>query len=182
MANKKGPYSFLDVISDDGKLIKRMTCEETGMIAFLDPSIPSHAATIKEIEDSMAYEEKLETQEDSVRSWYHERAKIKFEREPEDVKDNPNDAFLDNRYSPETILFPEEKTALEETAEVTRQIIDEAPENLKEFFYARFGDGLSVSEIGRRDGVSEAARRKYKRRLEKLVEDGLFVHYGTLPI
>ena len=53
---------------------------------------------------------------------------------------------------------------------------------MKEFFYARFGDGLSVSEIGRRDGVSEAARRKYKRRLEKLVEDGLFVHYGTLPI
>ena len=182
MANRKGPYSFMDVISDDGKLIKRVTCEETGMIAFLDPSIPSHAATIKELESSMVYEEKLEEQEDSVRSWYHERAKVKFEREPEDVTDNPNDAFLDDRYTPESQLFPPEKTALDEVADVARQIIEKAPENLKEFFYAHFGEGLSVSEIGRRDGVSETARRKYKRRLEKLVENSLIAHYGTLPL
>lgn len=182
MANRKGPYSFMDVISDDGKLIKRVTCEETGMITFLDPSITSHAATIREIEDSMAYEEKLEVQEDSVRSWYHERAKVKFEREPEDVTDNPNNAFLDDRYTPESQLFPPEKTALDEVADVARQIIEEAPENLKEFFFAHFGEGLSVSEIGRRDGVSETARRKYKKRLEKLVKDGLLAHYRTLPL
>ena len=30
--------------------------------------------------------------------------------------------------------------------------------------------------------MSETARRKYKKRLEKLVKDGLIAHYGTLPI
>lgn len=182
MAKYKRPYSFLQVESADGKQITKIISNETGMITFLDPSIPNHAATIKEIEDSMAYEEKLEMQEDSVRSWYHERAKVKFEREPEDVTDNPNDAFLDDRYTPESQLFPSGKTTLEEVADVTRQIIETAPENLKEFFYAHFGEGLSVSEIGRRDGVSETARRKYKKRLEKLVKDGLLAHYGTLPL
>ena len=172
----------MDVISDDGKLIKRVTCEETGMITFLDSSIPSHVATINELESSMDHEDGLEAQEDSVRSWYHERAKVKFERTPEDIPDNPNDAFLDYRYTPESQLFPPEKTALEEVANVVRHIIDAAPENLKEFFYAHFGEGLTVSEIGRRDGVSETARRKYKKRLEKLVKDGLLAHYGTLPL
>lgn len=182
MANRKKPYSFMDVISDDGKLIKKVICEETGMITFLDPSIPSHIATINELASSMNYEDKLEAQEDSVRSWYHECAKEKFERTPEDVPDNPNDAFLDYRYTPESQLFPPEKTALDEVADVARQIIEEAQKNLKEFFFAHFGEGLSVSEIGRRDGVSETARRKYKKRLEKLVKDGLIAHYGTLPI
>ena len=182
MAKYKRPYSFVDVTSDDGKLITRMTDEETGIIAFLDPSIPNHAATISEIETSMAYEEKLEAQEDAVRNWYHERSKAWFAKNPEDWPDNPDDAFLDDRYSPEVILFPSEKTVLEEVADTIRQIIETTPENLKEFFYAHFGEGLSVSEIGRRDGVSETARRKYKKRLEKLVKDGLIAHYGPLPI
>lgn len=182
MAQYKRPYSFLQVESADGKQKIKVICNETRIITFLDPSNPCHAATIRELESSMAKEEKLEAQEDSVRSWYHERAKVKFEREPEDVTDNPNDAFLDDRYTPESQLFPSGKTTLEEVADVTRQIIETAPENLKEFFYAHFGEGLSVSEIGRRDGVSETARRKYKKRLEKLVKDGLLAHYGTLPL
>lgn len=182
MAQYKRPYSFLQVESADGKQKIKVICNETGMITFLDLSNPCHVATIRELESSMAKGEKLEAQEDSVRSWQHERAKVKFEREPEDVTDNPNDAFLDYRFTPESQLFPPEKTALDEVMDVARQIIEKAPENLKEFFYARFGDGLSVSEIGRRDGVSETARRKYKKRLEKLVTDGLIAHYGTLPI
>ena len=182
MAQYKRPYSFLQVESADGKQKIKVICNKTGIITFLDPSIPSHVATINELESSMDYEDRLEAQKDSVRSWYHERAKVKFEREPEDVTDNPNDAFLDDRYTPEFQLFPPEKTALDEVADVTRQIIEEAPENLKEFFFAHFGEGLSVSEIGRRDGVSETARRKYKKRLEKLVENGLIAHYGSLPL
>lgn len=182
MAQYKKPYSFLRVESADGKQMIKVECNDTRMIAFLDPSNLCHVATIDELVSSMDYEEKFEAREDSVRSWYHEHLKCKFEREPEDVNDNPSDAFPDCRYAPESQLFPPEKTFLEEVAETARQIIENAPENLKEFFIALFGEGLSVSEIGRRDDVSETARRKYKKRLEKLVKDGLIAHYGSLPI
>lgn len=182
MAQYKRPYSFLQVESADGKQKIKVICNETGIITFLDPSIPSHVATINELESSMDYEDRLEAQEDSVRSWYHERSKALFAENPDNWPDNPDDAFLDYRYTPESQLFPPEKTVLDDVADVARQIIEEAPENLKEFFYTHFGEGLSVSEIGRRDGVSETARRKYKRRLEKLVKAGLLSHYGTLPL
>ena len=88
-----------------------------------------------------------------------ERMKAEYASNPDAFADAPEDSFPDERYAPETVLFKEERPS--ENERRIRSIIDEAiPERYREYFFRRYGDRLTNTEIARMDGVDEKARRK----------------------
>ena len=133
---------------------------------------------LTEIENGMKHDELQERKDDAHRDWDFERRMKKFVNAPDKFQDAPDEAFADMRYSPEVIMFSASRSEIL-TERVRDIILTVVPENLRDYFFSFYGEGLNNSEIARRDGVSETARRKYQKRLMTIVRDEYIARYGA---
>ena len=135
MAQLQRPYTFIEVEFADGKQIIKVLSDETRMMTLLDPSIPNVNETIKILEDSMDYKERFDTKENKHQNWEHEHFKARFSMDQENAADTPDDMLSNCRYSPEFLLFSEDRTIVYKLADKTRIIVaKKAIANLKELF------------------------------------------------
>lgn len=175
MADK--PYVIAEFVSASGKPMARLTGKIGESITF-DLSNPHDIKVLAEIENGMKYDELQERKDDAHRDWNFERSMRKFANAPEKFQVAPEESFADMRYSPEAVMFSASRSEIL-TERVRDIILTAVPENLRDYFFAFYGEGLNNSEIARRDGVSETARRKYQKRLMTIVRDEYIARYGA---
>ena len=175
MADK--PYVIAEFVSASGKPMARLT-GKIGESITLDLTSIHDRRILTEIENGMKHDELQERKDDAHRDWDFERRIKKFVNAPDKFQDAPDEAFADMRYSPEVIMFSASRSEIL-TERVRDIILTVVPENLRDYFFSFYGEGLNNSEIAQRDGVSETARRKYQKRLMTIVRDEYIARYGA---
>lgn len=178
MADK--PYVIGEFVSASRKPMARLTGKIEESIA-LDLTNPHDIRILVEKETGMKHNELQERKDDAHRDWNSDRSMRKFANAPEKFQDAPDEAFADMRYSPETVMFSASRSEIL-TERVRYIILTAVPENLREYFFSFYGEGLNNSEISRRDGVSETARRKYQKRLMTIVREEYIARYGAFVL
>ena len=130
--------------------------------------------TINDAEHSIALQQRYKEEHED---FTFERMKAEYASNPDAFADAPEDSFPDERYAPETIIF--NKDCISENERRIRSILDEiVPEKYREYFFRRYGDRLTNTEIARMDGVTEKARRKFDDKLIEICRKEWHRRYG----
>lgn len=169
-------YSFVEIepVNESPAFKVVMPIGEPIVLRFCNPHEKEVFEALHEAEHSNALQEKY--QEEHM-DYTFERMKAEYAYNPDAFADAPEDGFPDERFAPETITFAEER--ISENERRIRSIIDEVvPKKYREYFFRRYGDRLTNTEIARMDGVTEKARRKFDDKLIEICRNEWIRRYG----
>ena len=169
-------YSFVEVEPVNGapafKVIMPM-----GNPIILRLSNPQEKAVFETLYGTEHSKELQDRYQEEHMDFGFERMKAEYDSNPDAFADVPEDSFSDERYAPETIVFNID--CISENEKRIRSILDEAvPEKYREYFFRRYGDRLTNTEIARMDGVTEKARRKFDDKLIEICRKEWHRRYG----
>ena len=171
-----GDYSFIEIDPVNGAPAYKvmMPMGKTIVLRLSNPQEKAVFETLYGTEHSKELQDRY--QEEHI-DYTFERMKAEYAYNPDAFADAPEDSFPDERFAPETVIFKEERPS--ENERRLRSIIDEVvPEKYREYFFRRYGDRLTNTEIARMDGVTEKARRKFDDKLIELCRNEWISRYG----
>lgn len=171
-----GDYSFIEIDPVNGAPAYRilMPIGESIVLRFCNPREKEVFETLQDAEHSIALQQRYKEEH---MDFAFERMKDEYSTNPDAFADAPDDSFSDERYAPETIIF--NKDCISENERRIRSILNEiVPEKYREYFFRRYGDRLTNTEIARMDGVTEKARRKFDDKLIEICRNEWIKRYG----
>lgn len=169
-------YSFVEIepVNESPAFKVVMPIGEPIVLRFCNPHEKEVFEALHEAEHSNALQERYQEEHTD---FSFERMKAEYVYNPDAFADAPEDSFPDERFAPEIIIFNE--NCISENERRIKGIIDEVvPEKYREYFFRRYGDRLTNTEIARMDGVTEKARRKFDDKLIDICRNEWIKRYG----
>lgn len=169
-------YSFVELEPVNGSPAFKvvMPMGNPIVLRFCDPHEKAVFETLYGTEHSKELQDRY--QEEHM-DYTFERMKAEYAYNPDAFADAPEDSFPDERFAPETLIFKEERPS-ENERRLMSIIAEVVPEKYREYFFRRYGDRLTNTEIARMDGVTEKARRKFDDKLIEICRNEWIRRYG----